>query len=162
MALRRSRTMFGSWLKPSYAQGEIVCARQLPVNVSVTPEQITLTAHLPGFTADQIDVRATANGVTISTHRPAESTAIQRVRHEVYEGNWFRRVRLPHPVRPDQAVVTDDNGVLTISLPRVPAQRSILGGLPGGQALDHIEIPLRSSADVADLGLGPTGTVFKS
>lgn len=161
MALRRSRTIFGSWLKPTQAQGEESFARQLPVDVEVTPTYVQLRAHLPGFTADQIDVRATQREATISTHRAAEGTPTQRVTHEVYLGNWYRRVRLPHAVRPDLATVTYQNGELTICLPRVTPARSIILSLPGAQVFDRPEIPLRSSADVVEPAPGPTDTVFK-
>jgi len=160
MALRRSRTVFGSWLKPIEWQGEME-GRQLPVDVAVAPDQIILRAHLSGFTADQIDVRATQNAVSISTHRPEQSTPRQRVTHEVYMGNWYRRIRLPHAVRPDLAMVTYENGELTICLPRVTAARSIVLKLPGAQVFDRPEIPMRTSADIAPPSPGPHDTVFK-
>ncbi len=161
MPLRRTRVTYGSWLKPAQAEGEEVCARQLPVNVEIEPSQIVVRAHLPGFMPDQIDVRVMAHALTITTNRPVESTPTQRVTHEVYLGNWYRRIRLPYAIRPDQATVTYENGVLTICLPRVPSAESLLKRLPGSQTLNQPEIPLRTSADVSDLGPGPTITVFK-
>ncbi|HUX85948.1 MAG TPA: Hsp20/alpha crystallin family protein [Chloroflexota bacterium] len=162
MSLRRTRITSGSWLKPMEQEGRMFSHRQLPVDVEVEPNQIVVRAHLPGFTPDEIDVWATTHGLTISTNRPAESTPLQRVTHEVYVGNWYRRMRLVRPVRPDQAAVTYENGVLTICLPRVPSGEDLLKRLPGSQTLERKEIPLRSSADVSDLGPGPTFSVFKS
>jgi len=161
MALRRTRAAFGSWLRPSQAHEEEAYARQLPVDVEVEPDRIILRAHLPGFTPEQIDVRATQRSVSISTHRPEEATPEQRVRHEVYLGNWYRRIRLRHAVRPELATVTYQNGELTIDLPRVTPARSIILRLPGAQVFDRPEIPLRTSADVAKPAPGPTDTVFK-
>jgi len=160
MTLHRSRTTFGAWLKPIHWEGEIQ-ARPLPVDVDVEPDRIVLRAHLPGFTADEIDVRATQREVTIVTHREGTSTPRQRVTHEVYTGDWFRRIRLPRPARPDLAVVTYESGDLTICLPRVVPARSIILKLPGSQVFERPEIPMRTSADVSPPGPGPHDTVFK-
>lgn len=161
MPLRRTRITSGSWLNPMEQESRPSSGQQLPVNVEVEPDQIIVRAHLPGFTPDQIDVWATTHVLTISTNRSAESTPLQRVTHEVYLGNWYRRIRLVQPVRPDQATVTYENGVLTICLPRVPSGEDLLKRLPGSQTLERKEIPLRTSADVSDLGPGPTFSVFK-
>lgn len=161
MALRRTRAIFGSWLGPAMTESGELSRRLLPVDVEIGPDCIALRAHLPGFSPDQIDVRASQRAVTISTHRTAEETRTHRVRHEVYLGNWYRRIRLPHAVRPDLATVTYENGVLTISLPRALPARSIILKLPGAQVFEHLEIPLRSSADLAEPAPGPTDTVFK-
>jgi len=161
MTLRRSRSKYGAWLNPSHVGKGEGPFQQLPVDVDVTPDQIVLHAHLPGFTADQIDVRAAARGVTITTNRTPPSTPLQRVTHEVYRGNWYRRIRLPQAVRPDLATVTYENGELTICLPRAKPPRSIVLDLPGAQVFDKREIPLRSSADVVPPAPGPTDTVFK-
>ncbi len=160
MALRRTRGVAGAWLWP-IAVEEQTGARLLPVNMDVLPDRIELRAHLPGFTPDQIHVRAAQRIVTISTHRSVEETPEQRVRHEVYLGNWYRRIRLPHAVRPDLATVIYENGELTISLPRVSAAQSVVLKLPGAQAFERPEIPLRSSSDLAGPAPGPTDTVFK-
>ncbi|HLH74135.1 MAG TPA: Hsp20/alpha crystallin family protein [Chloroflexota bacterium] len=160
MALRRRRTNLHSWLRPIRWEGEIQ-ARQLPVDVDVESDRVVIRAHLPGFTADEIDVRATQREVTIGTHRAPPSTPGQRVTHEVYQGNWFRRIRLAQPVRPDLALVTYENGELTICLPRAMPARSIVLNLPGSQVFERPEIPMRTSADVSPPGPGPHDTVFK-
>ncbi len=161
MALRRTGAVFGSWLRPTTTEREELFGRLLPVDVEIAPDRIVLRAHLPGFTPDQIDVRASLRAVTISTHRTVEETSQQRVRHEVYRGNWYRRIRLRHAVRPDLASVSYENGELTICLPRLTPARSIVLKLPGAQVFEHPEIPLRSSVDLAEPAPGPTDTVFK-
>lgn len=162
MPLRRTRITSRSWLSPMAEESRSATGRQLPVNVEVEPDQIIVRSHLPGFSPDQIDVWSTTHTLTISTSRSAESTPQQRVTHEVYLGNWYRRIRLAQPVRPDQATVMYENGVLTIYLPRVPSGEDLLKRLPGAQTLERKEIPLRTSADVSDLGPGPTFSVFKT
>lgn len=162
MVLSRDRATSGAWLRSMPCEAETVCARQLPVDAEVTPDRVVLRAHLPGFTPEQIEVRATQRAVVISTHRTAEeSTPGQLVSHEVYHGNWYRRLRLPWPVRPEGAVVTYDKGELTICLPRATPARAILLTLPGAQVFERPEIPLRTSADVAPPSPGPHDTVFR-
>jgi HSP20 family protein len=162
MALRRSRSSYGGWLKTPVNEANAGCPRLLPVNVDVYPDRIVVQAQLPGFNAEEVEVRATERTVSIVTSREAgHSTAEQRVTGEVYQGNWYRRIRLPHPVRPDLASVTFQNGEITVELPRVPPERIPLNELPGAQSLEHPEIPLRSSADVMPPGPGPHINVFK-
>ncbi|MGH2459448.1 MAG: Hsp20/alpha crystallin family protein [Chloroflexota bacterium] len=160
MTLRRRRTTFGNRLKPIHWEGEIQ-GRQLPVDVDVEKDRIVVRSHLPGFTAEEIDVRATGRNVTIATHREGASTPRQRVTHEVYEGDWYRQIRLPRAVRPELAQVTYQNGELTICLPRATPARSIILSLPGAQVFGLPEIPMRTSADISPPGSGPHDTVFK-
>lgn len=159
MALRRSRPTDEHWMRGGQTPAA-ANARHLPVNIEVHPDNVVVEAHLPGFTADDIDVYASERNLTISTNRPPESTPEQRITHEVFRGNWYRRIRLPVAVRAGMASVTYQNGELTVRLPRVNAQRSILLNLPGGQTLGRPEIPERTSADVAPLGPGPHINVF--
>jgi HSP20 family molecular chaperone IbpA len=134
----------------------------LPVDLDVLPDRIVITTHLAGFTADEVVVQATGTEVTITTSRePGESTPEQRVTHEVYLGNWYRRIRLPKEVLPGQSTVTFQNGVLTIDLPRASVRQRIPLNLPGAESLERPEIPLRSSADVMPPGPGPHLNVYK-
>ena len=159
MALRRSRPILNHWMRG----GQVPAARHarhLPVNVEVHPTDVVVQTHLPGFTADEIDVYAAQRSVTISTNRALETTPGQRVTQEVFRGNWFRRIRLPVAVQAQMASVTFQNGELTIRLPRVDAQKAVLLKLPGAQTLEQPEIPERTSAEVAPLGPGPHVNVY--
>lgn len=160
MALHRSRLTPEHQLRTA-GPPAVSYQRRLPVNLEVQPEDVVITAHLPGFTADEIDVWAAQRGVTLATNRPPSSTPEQRVTHEVYLGNWFRRIRLPVSVRPDLASVTYQNGELTVRLPRLNAGQSVVLRLPGAQTLERKEIPLRTSADMAPPGPGPHLNVYK-
>lgn len=154
MALRRSRPTDEHWMRGGQTPAA-EHARHLPVNVDVHPDSVVVQTHLPGFTPDEIDVYAAERNLTISTNRPPESTPEQRITREVFRGNWYRRIRLPVAVQAGMSSVAYQNGELTICLPRVNAQRSILLTLPGGQTFERPEIPERTSADVAPLGPGP-------
>jgi|GEM_PF-6830041 len=159
MALRRSRPTTQHWMRGGQSPVQ-ANSRLLPVNVEVHPTDVVVQAHLPGFSPDEIDVYASERNVTISTNRPLESTPEQRITHEVFRGNWYRRIRLPEAVQAGMANVSYQNGELTIRLPRVDAKKSILLKLPGAQTLERPEISERTSADVAHLGPGPHLNVY--
>lgn len=159
MALRRSRPTDEHWMRGGQTPAASN-ARSLPVNVEIHPDTVVVESHLPGFNADEIDVYASERSLTISTNRPEESTPEQRITHEVFRGNWYRRIRLPVPVQAGMSSVTYQNGELTVRLPRVSSQKSIILNLPGGQTFERPEIPERTSADVAPLGPGPHVNVF--
>ena len=161
MAMQRSRTRLGTRLCTPPSEDALTCARQLPVDVKVFPDRIILRAQFPGFTADEIDVRVRDRFLIISTNRPPERTPEQPVTPEVYLGNWYRRVRLPRPVRPSLANISYENGELVVDLPRSDSPTAALERLPGGETLEHVEIPLRTSADVVPPGPGPHVGVYK-
>lgn len=159
MALHRSRLTHEHQLRATRPAGAAI-QRHLPVNLEAHPSDLVIKAHLPGFTAEEIDVWAAQRALTIATNRPPAATPEQQVTHEIDQGNWFRRIRLPVAVRPDLASVTYQNGELTVRLPRVSAEESVLLKLPGAQTLERKEIPLRSSAEVAPPGPGPHLNVY--
>jgi HSP20 family protein len=160
--MRRRNLPYSDSNRVSEQEQTPASARQLPVNVEVMPDKVVITTHLPGFTGEEVDVQATGDTVVIQTTRqPGQSTARQRVMHEIFEGNWYRRIDLPTQVRPDLASVTFTNGVLTIDLPRANPARKLTLNLPGAETLDQKEIPMRSSADVMPPGPGPHTSVFR-
>jgi HSP20 family protein len=161
MALRRSHTRLGTRLQGQPAEGAVTCTRQLPVKISVLPDRIILRAQLPGFTADEIDVRVRDRLVIVSTNRRAEMAQEQLVTQEVDLGNWYRRVRLPRPVHPRRASVSYENGELTVDLPVGDEATLALENLPGSETFEHLEIPLRTSADIMPPGPGPHLNVYK-
>jgi HSP20 family molecular chaperone IbpA len=125
------------------------------------PDRIILRAQLPGFTADEIDVRVRDRFVILSTNRPPARAPEQPVGPEVDLGNWYRRVRLPRPVHAGNAIVSYENEELTVDLPLGEEATVALKSLPGGETFEHLEIPLRTAADIMPPGPGPHVNVYK-
>jgi len=93
------------------------------VDVAETNEEIRVTADLPGFERDDIEVTVDGMTLTISAERSeeeAETTEDARYhRHERRHQSVSRRIRLPTDVAADDAEATHSNGVLTVRLPKV-------------------------------------------
>lgn len=82
----------------------------------------TVVADLPGLSTDSINVRLHEGVLTISAEvvRPevAEGTRVHVA--ERFYGNLSRSITLPQPVNADVVEATYENGVLILSLPKVP------------------------------------------
>ena len=90
------------------------------LDMSETDDTIKIEAELPGFTADQIDIKIEGNVL----HLKGE----QRDDQEKHEGEYHlrerkmvsfqRSVTLPAAVKADKAEARFENGVLTLTLPK--------------------------------------------
>lgn len=84
-------------------------------------DEFVLTADVPGFEIDDIEVRLTDDTVSIradaeTSHRSEDEVLI---RSERTERSVSRSVRLPEPVDEDGVEASYNNGVLTITMPKV-------------------------------------------
>jgi HSP20 family protein len=90
------------------------------VDVAETDETVTVTADLPGYDREGIDVTLSDRTLTIAAERSEEyaderdEDDVQYHRRERRERSVSRRVRLPADVEEDSASATYNNGVLTI------------------------------------------------
>lgn len=78
-------------------------------DVVTEDENVVVVADLPGFTEDQINLQADELQVRIN------ATATDDMRRESISHTF----RLPEEVVPEEADATFENGVLTITLPRL-------------------------------------------
>lgn len=160
MAQRRRGSVSRPRLFPAESSGSVECQRPIPARIEVFPDRIVIQADLTGYSAEEIDVRATERSVTISTHRALERCITENGLPPAAEAGCHRRIRLPRPVRPAAAAVHYVNGQLTIELPRSEPAVS-LRTLPGGQTIGQAEIPLRTAAEVMPPSPGPHEGVFR-
>lgn len=93
------------------------------VDVEDAGDEFVVTADLPGFDKDDVDVRVRDRTLSISAER-AESTESAEdesddstyVRRERRTQSFSRRVTLPEDVDTDDVSATMTNGVLTVRL----------------------------------------------
>ena len=96
----------------------------IPVDVADTGDEFVVTADLPGFDADEINVEYTGDSLTISaTHTDeeaddAETDEFRYIRRERRYRSLSRTIRLPEPIDSDDAEATHRNGVLSVQLPK--------------------------------------------
>ncbi len=92
----------------------------LRIDVEDKPDSYSLTASLPGFEPDDVDISITGRTVTVSAESKAETdkTEDSYVLRERYSGSLIRRLILPGAVDAANGTSEFKNGVLTISLPK--------------------------------------------
>ena len=95
---------------------------QLAVDVADDEDEYTLTADLPGFDRDDIELTVADSMVTITaehTHDQGETDDDGAYIHrERRTASVQRRVRLPEAVDDEAASATYHNGVLSVRLPK--------------------------------------------
>lgn len=81
-------------------------------------DELVLTADLPGFEREDIDVRVTDRMLYLEAEREAEreEETGEYVRHERHRGSVSRSVRLPVDVDTDEVEAEFSNGVLTVRM----------------------------------------------
>ncbi|MEM6427533.1 MAG: Hsp20/alpha crystallin family protein [Cyanobacteria bacterium P01_H01_bin.119] len=89
-------------------------------------DEFVLTVYLPGIDAAGVDVQATREAVTLSGDRVQTETAEGEtvLINEVRYGSFKRTVTLPVAIQNDKVSAAVDNGVLTLTLPKVEAARN--------------------------------------
>lgn len=103
---------------PSYAWWRN--SGNLRIDVEDKPESYSLTASLPGFEPDDVDISITGRTVTVSAESKSETDKAEDnyVLRERYSGSLIRRLILPGAIDGANGTSEFKNGVLTISLPK--------------------------------------------
>ncbi|MFP8953280.1 Hsp20/alpha crystallin family protein [Natrialbaceae archaeon A-arb3/5] len=93
----------------------------VPVDVADTDEEYVVTADLPGYETDDIDLTLSDGSLRLEANREheVEYTEGQYLRRERTRKTASRRVRLPEPVEEESVSAGYENGVLTVRLPKV-------------------------------------------
>lgn len=96
-----------------------------PVEVEETGEHIRYVLEVPGIRPEDINVTVERSVLTVSGEKKAERSeenATCRLTERRY-GRFTRRFQLPARVDADAVTARHENGLLTITLPKVPAAR---------------------------------------
>ena len=97
------------------------------VNVEETPEELVLTAELPGMTEDDVEIELENNILTVRGSKEQTREESEDRRYHLWERRWgsFQRsFTLPRSVSPERIAATFANGVLTVHMPKVAEARS--------------------------------------
>lgn len=138
LSLRRSfDQMFGGYFDDAGPTAGV--AGWMPrIDIADNREALRVTADLPGFEREAIDVTVQNGVLTISGERrdteDSQNDADYRVRERRF-GRFERSFSLPSGVDPDQIAAEYTNGVLTISLPKTEnakPRRVKIGQTKGG------------------------------
>lgn len=90
------------------------------VDIYESPEELVVTADLPGVTEKDLGVRVVNNTLTIRGERKFEKTVSEDnyLRTERAYGSFSRSFSLPNTVNPDAIRAEYRSGVLTIRMPK--------------------------------------------
>lgn len=91
-----------------------------PVDIAEDKDRITLTAELPGFREDQVNILMEGGVLTIRGERKFEEEKNGRNFHRVERsyGQFVRSFTLPNNVDREQIRASFDHGLLKIELPK--------------------------------------------
>ena len=88
-------------------------------------DELVLTVQMPGVDADKIDVQASRETVVISGDRvqPTRDDGHKMLLDEFRYGSFRRTVNLPVAIQNERVTAEFDQGLLTLTLPKVAATR---------------------------------------
>ena len=118
------------WGSPFAPAGEPAAAAWgIPMDVRRSAGRLTLTASLPGFAPDEVDVSITSDRIlTVKAARQAETEEQpgggEYLLRERRGGCRQRALRLPADLDLDAAAVTLANGILTVTIPAAEAAQT--------------------------------------
>ena len=95
------------------------------VDVRETPEALVFSAELPGLKKEEVKITLENQVLTLSGERKRESEKKDEKVHRIERsyGSFTRSFTLPGNVRASEATAAYDNGVLTVTVPKVEAPK---------------------------------------
>lgn len=104
---------------------DIQGSQRISIDLADRDSEFVVTADVPGFHQDDIEVRLADNTLHIEAEHEESEEAEEGtyLRRERRRRSMSRSVRLPEPVEDDEVSATYQNGVLTITLPKVEPTR---------------------------------------
>lgn len=106
------------WPEP----GSVFGGRTPRVDVIDRESEFCVRAELPGISKEDLEVSLHDNSVTLraTTQKEEKEERGQYYRRELSRGEFQRTVRLPAPVESENAKATFKDGILELTLPKVP------------------------------------------
>jgi HSP20 family protein len=90
------------------------------INLTETKDSYHVRAELPGVSAGDLDIQATANSLSVSGERkiPAENKDARWHRREREAGKFSRMIAMPGEIDPNKVDASLVNGILTVVVPK--------------------------------------------
>lgn len=97
----------------------------LPIDITEKEGKLLVRAAVPGVEPNELDIQIEKNVLTIRGEARAESTSEDEkvYRREVSYGAFARSIRLPEGLNLDSANADFKNGIVTISIERLPEEK---------------------------------------
>ncbi len=114
------RLFVDSFFHPSHRWLELR-GSELPINMHQTKGEVVVRAALPGIKPDEVDITITGDILTIKgEHKEEQETREEDYMYREQRYGTFRRsVAIPVQVKHDKAEATFEDGILTLTIPKV-------------------------------------------
>jgi HSP20 family protein len=95
------------------------------VNLWVAPDKSVVTAEIPGVNPEEVELSIVGKSLTIRGSRKTDESEENNSYHkrERWYGKFSRTIELPFDVEPDKVEARFSKGLLSITLPRVEAEK---------------------------------------
>jgi len=105
---------------PGLSNTSLLSGDTMPVDMRETDKEVEITAELPGFEPDEIDVTLSDDSVTIRAVGSAEhdESGNGYILHEREVARFERTIPIPDGVDPEGVHATYRNGVLRVMIPK--------------------------------------------
>ena len=106
------------------AESEIL--RPVPVEITETNGNVNVSAAVPGFKSDEIEVSVKDNNLILSgTTESREKKEDENTFYSEWKSNrFFRQLTLPCEVDPEKVEANLKDGVLQLTLPKLPEREA--------------------------------------
>ncbi len=106
------RLLDGAWVSSAGS------SHGLPLDISVSDEQICVKAEVPGMNPEDLNISLAGDVLNLSGRKVDEDESEDGARYytERHFGSYQRAIKLPCPVDPDHVSAEHKNGVVTITL----------------------------------------------
>lgn len=96
------------------------------IELSSSEDNLTLRAEIPGINPENLDIGVSSDGVVIKGERRYENADQENdwYHSEFSYGRFERSIRFPEPVQNDKAQADYQNGILTLTLPKLEDGRN--------------------------------------
>jgi len=91
---------------------------RLQLDAYVTPNEIVVTANMPGVKPEGVEITLEGDTLTIRGERPAPLENVDYVMQERPFGKFQRTLNINVPVDADKAEAKYENGLLTLTIPK--------------------------------------------
>jgi HSP20 family protein len=91
---------------------------RLPLDAYVTPDEIVITANMPGVKPEAVEITLEGDTLTIKGERPAPLDNVEYIMQERPYGPFHRTLNINVPVDADKAEARFEDGLLMLTIPK--------------------------------------------
>jgi HSP20 family protein len=122
LSLRQAmdRLFEDSFVRPTGWSPSALDARTLPVDVSMSSDELVVEAQLPGLKPDDVEITLENGTLTIrgETADDREERKDDYLVREIRRGTFSRSITLPNGLQAESATASFENGTLTLRIPK--------------------------------------------